>query len=84
VTHYPAWVKKLRRQKFDLMLAGHSHGGQVRIPLYGPIFVPFGVDEYVKGSFSTESGPLYVHPGIGWFPWPIRFNCRSEITVFEI
>ena len=77
-------MKKLRRQKFDLMLAGHSHGGQVRIPLYGPIFVPFGVDEYVKGSFSTESGPLYVHPGIGWFPWPIRFNCRSEITVFEI
>ncbi len=82
--HYPNWVKKLDGQKFDLMLAGHSHGGQVRIPFYGPIFVPFGVDEYVMGSFSTASGRLYVNPGIGWFPWPIRFNCRPEITVFEV
>ena len=38
--HYPAWVKKLGGQKFDLMLAGHSHGGQVRLPFYGPLFVP--------------------------------------------
>ncbi len=82
--HYPNWVKKLGRQEFDLMLAGHSHGGQVRIPFYGAIFVPFGVDEYDMGSFSTPCGPLYVNPGIGWFPWPIRLNCRPEITVFEI
>jgi predicted MPP superfamily phosphohydrolase len=82
--HYPAWVKKLGSQTFDLMLAGHSHGGQVRLPLFGPVFVPFGVDEYVMGMFRTGSGPLYVNPGIGWFPWPIRFNCRPEITVFEV
>jgi predicted MPP superfamily phosphohydrolase len=29
-------------------------------------------------------GPLYVNPGLGWFPAPIRFNCPSEITVFEL
>ena len=82
--HYPAWVKLLRGQKFDLMLAGHSHGGQVRIPFYGPIMVPYGVDEYDLGLFQTEAGPLYVNPGIGWYPVPIRFNCRPEITVIEI
>ena len=82
--HYPAWVKKLGGQRYDLLLAGHSHGGQVQIPFYGPIFVPFGVDQYVRGLFHTEAGPLYVNPGIGWFPVPIRFNCRPEITVFEI
>ena len=82
--HYPAWVKKLGDQKFDLMLAGHSHGGQVRIPFHGPIFVPFGVDEFDLGLFHTARGPLYVNPGIGWFPVPIRFNCRPEITVIEI
>jgi predicted MPP superfamily phosphohydrolase len=81
--HYPAWVKKLGTEKFDLMLAGHSHGGQVRFPLYGPIFLPFGVDQYDLGMFPTNSGPLYVNPGLGWFPVPIRFNCRPEITVFE-
>ena len=82
--HYPAWVKNLAGQKFDLLLAGHSHGGQVRLPFYGPVFVPYGVDEYDMGLFETASGPLYVNPGIGWFPWPIRFNCRPEITVIEL
>jgi predicted MPP superfamily phosphohydrolase len=82
--HYPAWIKKLSANKFDLTLAGHSHGGQVRFPFFGPIFVPWGVDSYVLGLFRTASGPLYVNPGIGWFPVPIRFNCRPEVTVFEM
>ena len=83
--HYPAWVKRLGDQKFDLMLAGHSHGGQVRIPFYGPIFVPYGVDEYDLGLFATQSGPLYVNPGIGYvYDYNVRFNCRPEITVIEI
>jgi predicted MPP superfamily phosphohydrolase len=82
--HYPAWAKKLGPAKFDLILAGHSHGGQVRVPFYGPLLVPFGVDEYDMGLFHTAAGPLYVNPGIGWFPVPIRFNCRPEITVFEV
>jgi predicted MPP superfamily phosphohydrolase len=84
LVHYPAWVKRLAGQKFDLILAGHSHGGQVRIPFYGPIIVPYGVDEYDLGLFQTKSGPLYVTSGIGWYPVAIRFNCRPEITVIEI
>lgn len=67
--HYPAWVKKVA--KFDLILAGHSHGGQVRLPFYGPLIVPFGVDEFDLGLFKTAAGPLYVNP-------------RPEITVFEV
>lgn len=81
--HYPAWAKAFT-QKFDLMLAGHSHGGQVRIPFHGPLLVPFGVDEYNLGLYQTKAGPLYVNPGIGWYPVPLRFNCRPEITVIEI
>jgi predicted MPP superfamily phosphohydrolase len=80
--HYPAWVKRVG--KFDLLLAGHSHGGQVRLPFFGPLIVPFGVDEFDMGLFHTSAGPLYVNPGIGWFPVPIRFNCRPEITIFEV
>jgi predicted MPP superfamily phosphohydrolase len=82
--HYPAWVDKLGADKFDLILAGHSHGGQVRVPFYGPVYIPFGVGRYDMGMFKTPSGPLYVNPGLGWFPVPIRFNCRPEITVFEV
>jgi uncharacterized protein len=81
--HYPIWVENLKSLKYDLILAGHSHGGQVRLPFYGAIMVPFGVGKYDLGMFKTDRGPLYVNPGLGWFPVPIRFNCRPEITVFE-
>jgi predicted MPP superfamily phosphohydrolase len=83
--HYPAWVKKLGAQKFDLLLAGHSHGGQVRIPFFGPVVLPFAVDEYDLGLFRTDRGPLYVNAGIGYLDrYRYRFNCRPEITVIEI
>jgi predicted MPP superfamily phosphohydrolase len=82
--HYPAWAKKVAGPRYDLMLAGHSHGGQVRLPFYGPLMLPYGVDEFDYGSFQTQAGPLYVNPGIGWYPVPIRFNCRPEVTAIEI
>jgi len=83
--HYLAWAKKLGGQKFDLILAGHSHGGQVRIPFYGPVVVPFAVDEYDLGLYQTPAGPLYVNSGIGYiYNYNFRFNCRPEITVIEI
>ena len=82
--HYPAWAKRLGGRKYDLLLAGHSHGGQVWIPLYGAAVVSYGVEEFTRGLFHTAAGPLYVNPGIGWFWLPIRFNCRPEITVFEL
>jgi len=82
--HYPAWVKKLGEENYDLMLAGHSHGGQVRLPFIGAPKLAFAVDEYELGLFRTKNGPLYVNPGIGWFATPIRFRCRPEITVIEM
>jgi predicted MPP superfamily phosphohydrolase len=83
LVHYPTWADRFEGEKFDLVLAGHSHGGQVRIPGLGAVLLPFGVGNYDLGMFMSSSGPLYVNPGIGWFPFPIRFNCRPEITIFD-
>jgi predicted MPP superfamily phosphohydrolase len=86
--HYPAWVKRLGRlgkQPYDLILAGHSHGGQVQLPFFGAPFLPYNVDEYVRGSYQTNAGCLYVNPGIGYIAeYDFRFNCPPEITVFEV
>ena len=81
--HYPLMAEKVAHP-FDLLLAGHSHGGQVRIPFYGAIMVPYWVGKYEMGMFRVPAGPLYVNPGIGYLGTSIRFNCRPEITVFEI
>ena len=82
--HYPAWANKFQGERCDLMLAGHSHGGQVRLPFIGSLVVPFNVDRYDLGMFQTADGPLYVNPGIGWFYLNVRFNCRPEVTMFEV
>jgi len=82
--HYPTWVERLGEARFDLALAGHSHGGQVRVPFYGPLITPFGVGQYDLGLFQTRNGPLYVGAGVGWFYVNLRFNCRPEIVVVEM
>jgi uncharacterized protein len=83
--HYPAWIKRQGGNKFDLALAGHSHGGQVRLPFVGPIILPSHVGGYDMGLYQTPAGPLYVNPGIGYIgDYDIRFNCRPEVTVIEV
>jgi predicted MPP superfamily phosphohydrolase len=82
--HYPLWVERLVDYRFDIVLAGHSHGGQVRLPFVGPLIRPFNVGRYDLGLFDTPSGPLYVNAGIGWFSLNVRFLCRPEITVLEM
>ena len=81
--HYPLLAEKVT-DRFDLLLAGHSHGGQVRVPFYGAFILPYWVGKYDLGLFRVPAGPLYVNPGIGWLVTPIRFNCRPEITVITI
>lgn len=82
--HYPAWSRYwLPPMKFDLTLSGHSHGGQVRLPLLGALMVPDLVDEYSHGLFDTKFGPLYVNAGIGYSQINVRFLCRPEITAIE-
>lgn len=82
--HYPYWIERFSEQKFDLALAGHSHGGQIRLPFIGPILIPSGVGEYDWGLFQTSTGPLYVNAGLGYFYANVRFCCRPEITLFEV
>jgi predicted MPP superfamily phosphohydrolase len=82
--HYPTQADRLDGRRYDLILAGHSHGGQVRLPFYGALVVPYGVGDYDQGRFNSLGGPLYVNAGIGTYLLPVRFNCRPEITVVRL
>ncbi|HTI52000.1 MAG TPA: metallophosphoesterase, partial [Planctomycetaceae bacterium] len=69
-----------RRHQIDLMLAGHNHGGQVRLPFFGPVYSPsaFGT-HYASGVFWEPPTLLYVSRGIAG-RHPLRWNCRPELT----
>lgn len=74
----------------DLLLAGHTHGGQVCIPGYGPVVTNCGIDRArARGLSRYGSGGkeawLHVSAGIGTSPYaPIRFGCRPEATLLTL
>jgi predicted MPP superfamily phosphohydrolase len=88
LVHYPAWADELpvRRPglRADLVLAGHTHGGQVRLPFLGPLVTPYDTGGKDLGWYDTAAGPLYVNPGVGTFLADVRFNCPPEVAVFSV
>jgi predicted MPP superfamily phosphohydrolase len=73
----------MRDKRVKLMLAGHSHGGQVCAPLIGPLTVP-NKTKYTAGLVQTADSQIYISRGIGMSAVPFRFNCRPELPVFEL
>ncbi len=68
----------------DLMLSGHSHGGQIRLPFVGPVVLPPLGQKYVEGPYRLGRMQLYVNRGIGTVGLPFRLNCPPEITVLTL
>lgn len=67
---------------FALQLSGHSHGGQISLPLLGaPILPPFG-RKYPRGRYQVGEMIQYTNRGLGMVQPYGRFNCRPEITLF--
>ncbi len=73
-----------RGASVDLMLSGHSHGGQVRLPLVGPLVLPPLGRKYIEGLFHFHSMQLYVNRGLGTVGIPLRLNCPPEITLLTL
>jgi hypothetical protein len=80
LVHEPDVLPQVARRNVDLMLSGHTHGGQVRIPFVPPTHLPPLGKHYLEGLFRLGSTQLYVNRGIGTVGLPIRFNCPPEIT----
>jgi len=70
--------------RVTLQLSGHSHGGQVRLPLLGPPVLPYLGRRYPAGLYHVGPMQLYVTRGVGLIVPPIRFNCRPEVTLLEM
>lgn len=71
-------------QRFALQLSGHSHGGQVRIPFWGPPILPPLGQKYPAGRYQVGNMMLYTNRGVGAVKPRVRFNSRPEITVFSL
>lgn len=68
--------------RFDLQISGHSHGGQIVLPLLGPPVLPYLARKYPLGRYQVGNMLQYTNRGLGMVSPQVRFNCRPEITVF--
>ena len=71
-------------QAVALMLSGHTHGGQVRLPFLGAFRLPPMGKKYVEGWFHLGGMQLYVNRGLGSVGLPVRFNCPPEISLLTL
>ena len=86
--HEPDYVDVVARQPagqaVDLVLSGHTHGGQVRIPFLPPIQLPPMGRRYVEGWFKVGRMRLFVNRGLGTVGVPFRLDCPPEVTLFTL
>ena len=86
--HEPDYADVVARQPagqaVDLVLSGHTHGGQVRFPLIPPVQLPPLGRKYVEGWFQVGSMRLFVNRGLGTVGVPFRLNCPPEIALFTL
>jgi uncharacterized protein len=66
-----------------MLLAGHTHGGQIRIPLLPPV-KPVGAGRFLEGWYRDTAVPLYVSRGVGTTGVPARFRCPAELPIFTL
>lgn len=71
------------RHHADLILCGHSHGGQWRIPGLPPFWLPPGCHGRLAGEYRRNGHRLYVNSGVGWSVLPLRVNCRPELLTID-
>jgi hypothetical protein len=86
LVHNPDSADTISRQNADLVIAGHTHGGQIILPFVGTFVVSVKNKEYTRGGLrrSKRGFPVFISRGIGMTRVPLRINCPPEIAVLEL
>jgi hypothetical protein len=83
--HNPDYAEEIPpTPRVDVMLCGHTHGGQVKIPFGGRPRLPIEHAKYAAGWAAGPHCAVYTSVGLGMVGIPVRFNCRPELTVLSL
>ena len=84
LTHSPALVGRLRDPRIKLVCCGHTHGGQINLPIVGRPVVPPGCEGYMLGLIQSPNAKVFVSAGIGVAYAPVRFRCPPEVSLLTL
>ena len=81
--HNPDEAESLAAAGCRAILSGHTHGGQIDLPLIGAPILPVRHRDRYRGVHRVDGAWLYVNRGLGWL-WQVRLGCRPEIALFTL
>ena len=84
LVHEPDILKSFDYKDYDLILAGHSHGGQVKLPLIGAISYPRGAKKYHSDYYKLKNSDLYISSGVGTSRVNFRLNNKPSISLYRL
>jgi len=84
LAHEPDALHFAKHFQVHLQLSGHSHGGQIKIPFFGPLYTPPYAEDFHEGIYEVDQTILYVNRGLGTTRLPYRFLSVPELTVFTL
>src|SRR5574344_763028 len=84
LAHEPDTLTKITNQNINLMLSGHSHNGQVRIPFYGAIYKVEGAKTYYDAKYQVNDTTLFITGGIGTSKYPLRLNDKPSFNFYRL
>lgn len=84
LAHEPDWADFVAKYPVDLQLSGHSHGGQIKLPLIGAPYLPPLARKYPWGLRQIGGLTLYTNAGIGTIELPTRIGCPPEVTLITL
>ncbi len=85
LSHSPDYLEEMDDRRVKLVLSGHTHGGQINLPLIGTPIVPseYG-NRYARGLVKRDWKQVYITRGVGMSVLPVRFRCRPEISLLTL
>jgi hypothetical protein len=83
LAHNPCTIDELEGRRCDLMLSGHTHGGQVNLPGLGRVTLSKKGKRFAAGMYRVNDSYLYVNKGVG-FGFRVRYNVRPEVALLTL
>lgn len=84
IMHMPDYIKDLKENNIDLVLAGHSHNGQVRIPFIGALLKPIGAKTYYKPYYKIKSTDFFISSGLGTSVLELRMFNKPSFNLYRL
>lgn len=84
LAHEPAQINDFKKVSFALQLSGHTHGGQVALPVIGPLAETYATDGFYAGKYRVKDTLLYVTTGVGVIDRHVRFGAPPEVVVVTL